>query len=386
LPPKKDKRKIEIYNIEKHRREAEDIHNNAKIDDENDSTLFHTRKIPPPKRREKEKAATISLTCGDCGRYIPIDADKFPEAKNFIFPTPRDFRYIFLCASCNDGSLHLQHLLRTREQIQELVEYNLRLQGLKEISNEDILRFVEQHKDDLFPTNDPKKDESSSSDDSESKSDEMSVGEAAETAGLETPESPPNLNSVIKTEFFSDFSITNPSTCTNSQPVNGNTSIFPELAHVIKDNNSNFVLISPSKEIFPVFQALPSNSNPSDNGTIPMSKSISNFGTVYSNLESTKTTKRRAVREKKCDIFLYFEGEAVPFGFVRINSLMSMKQLRDMILEEDVAKLGENDLFIYKKATIKIKQEPKLFIKECMLQDLKGHHMILVRKFLSGGN
>jgi len=92
-----------------------------------------------------------------------------------------------------------------------------------------------------------------------------------------------------------------------------------------------------------------------------------------------KEPKKTSVDDR--DVFLYFEGEDLPFGFVRISLTTTVQELREMILEEDVAKLKELDLFVYKKATIKIKQEHKLFIKECILQDEKGQNMIIVRKF-----
>jgi hypothetical protein len=85
------------------------------------------------------------------------------------------------------------------------------------------------------------------------------------------------------------------------------------------DIQSSCVAESNQKEFLAAVTVLPSNVE----NNSPSTKMI--YGPVFSNLESSKTTKRRMARERKCDIFLYFEGETAPFGFVRINSLMSMK-------------------------------------------------------------
>jgi hypothetical protein len=69
LPPKKDKRKIEIFHLEKNRKDKEKEKEELlkiKIEDDTDT------KSCKRKRGEKEKSSLISLTCGDCGRYMPI--------------------------------------------------------------------------------------------------------------------------------------------------------------------------------------------------------------------------------------------------------------------------------------------------------------------------
>jgi len=292
---------------------------------------------------------------------MPIDPEKYPEAKTFIYPMPRDFRYIFTCGSCNEGSLCLQHLTRTREQIDEVAKYNLRLQyGNKEFSNDDILKYIEEHKEELFASKPQKREDSSDESDSSSSSDEKSKKELkVENSAKE--ESKLRKNKLVET---SSDAIQPPAK--RQRYLRRGKTPSPKKPNEETENNHI------------------TNSN---NDTPSTSSSATS-----SSVENVSNNKKRAMngvhkdkkKDEDVDVFLYFEGEELPFGFVRISLNMTVQELREMILEEDVAKLKINDLFIYKKATIKIKQEHKLYINECILQDEKRQNMILIRKFNSG--
>jgi len=404
LPPKKDKKKMErlMGNVRTQdvpfKKEDTKKDESKKDESKKDEPKKDESKKDEPKKEDKKETKVFSpqksfskplkdkkkmhLTCGGCGRYMPIDTERYPEAKTFIYPIPRDFRYIFMCASCHEGSLMLQHLPRTTDQIWEVAKYNLNLRGVKDVSHEQILEFMEEYKAELFDQKPQKREDSS---DEESESEDEPEPKSRKEIVRETKE---NREAKCARESKVENSTKEESKSISKRPKpnteNATIENPPKKQKIISKKKT-----SPSST--PKLQESNQNTTPSSSSTpstpflTPTSSSLSSSNkrknSINSNGASTMKKDPKRITDDDRDVFLYFEGEDLPFGFVRISLTTTVQELRDMILEEDVAKLKEHDLFIYKKATIKIKQEHKLFIKECILQDEKGQNMILVRKF-----
>jgi len=214
-----------------------------------------------------------------------------------------------------------------------MARYNLQLIGDgKDFTEEQVLAFIECHPDDFNPQQ--KKNDSTDESDSES-SDSCKVSKYNSTRKNRQP----------------------PITCApppqkRSKKVQPNNTL-QDPSHQLQSINSHYSYTNSSYTT--------SSAKYMPNNCAGNNRSI------------------RVEREEE-DIFMYFETHLEPFGFVRINIFLTIQELRETILDEEVAELDERDLFLYKTATIKSKQEHKILIKECIITDEAGQYSIIVRK------